>query len=103
MTAPFFSSGSTMATILYKGGELVRVEAERVQAYLANGYSPQNPNAPLPKHSDVILPPGMGLESMTPAEQEKTILEKMGIVKDAPQPIAIVEPRQKRKYTRRQQ
>ncbi len=102
-----------MATKLFKDGASVWVEAERVANYLASGYSAQDPNGPKVSHPDIILPVGMGLEKLSPAEQETAILKEMGIENltalnpvnrsPKPEPISVVGevPRQKRKYTRR--
>lgn len=104
-----------MATQLFKeDGSFVWVEYDRVQAHIAQGYQFNDPGKPAPKHPDVILPAGMGLEKLSPAEQEKVILKEMGIEDmtplnpanrpTTPTPVAVVgktEERQKRKYTRK--
>jgi len=118
-----------MATQLFREGEHIWVEADRVQTLLASGWDFNDPNGPAIEHPAVIFPVGMNLESLPMEEAEAKVLEAMGIMqepithlvhspvvapegvsdlsrldpanrKDEVAPIAVVAP-QKRKYTRR--
>ena len=93
-----------MATQLFKDGNSIWVETHQVNAHLQNGWSGNDPNATV-RHPDTIL---------TDPESERTILVKMGILPPRevppqqegpivrmPEPIAELQTRPKRKYTRR--
>ena len=86
-----------MATKLFKDGEFVWVEAERVANHLAAGWSAEDPLAPKPQHPPTILPAGMGLEQLSPENQEAAILRQMNIL---PGPVP-APARAKRKSNRR--
>jgi hypothetical protein len=114
MAAHFSFLEQSMATQIFKDGESAWVETERLNAHLQGGWSVTDPNGPAVRHPDVILPAGMGLENLSPAEQERVILKEMGIEDMSPlnpanhpqsaQPIEVIgQPaeRQKRKYTKK--
>lgn len=103
-----------MATQLFKDGQSAFFETERVNHAIAAGWSPDDPDAGIPKHPEVIFPKGMNLETLSHAEAEAKVLEAMGIaprekmveaigvVTSEPEAREAVEtPKPKRKYTKR--
>jgi len=69
-----------MATILFKDGESIRVDAEGVQRMMDCGWSPTDPARPIVERVETQYPYAIkDVEELPVEEAETKVLEAMGI------------------------
>lgn len=89
-----------MAVQIFKDGESIYVEPKALQRHLDCGWSADDPNAPV-STIEIAYPPELkGIENLPQDEQEKTMLEHMGITVTNPEP-SIKKTKKKRRRNKK--